>query len=66
MFTANIGSPDRVLRLLVGAALVIWFFLDQGGGALSWAKIVIGVILLGTAFLNFCPIYRVFGLSTRR
>jgi hypothetical protein len=65
MFTANIGTPDRIIRLLAGAALVLWFFLDQGGGALHWAKIVVGVILLGTAFLNYCPIYRILGISSR-
>jgi hypothetical protein len=36
------------------------------GSWLAWAAPVVGVILAATAFLAFCPIYRVLGLSTRR
>lgn len=32
MFTTNEGTLDRALRVLVGLALLAWFFLDQGAG----------------------------------
>lgn len=64
MFTANIGTPDRIIRLVVGLALILWFFMDQSGGVWHWLKAIVGVIALGTAALNFCPLYRVLGLST--
>ncbi len=59
----NMGSIDRVIRAAVGIALVL--------GALAvgapLAKTLLGlggVIMLGTAVVGFCPVYRVFGLST--
>ncbi len=61
---ANIGSTDRIIRIVLGLLLVVWFFFDQGGGTWHWAKIVVGLILLGTAAINFCPLYRIFGMST--
>lgn len=64
MFTANIGTPDRVIRILLGAALLVWFLMDQGGGALHWLKAIVGVVAIGTAAINFCPLYRVLGLKT--
>jgi len=69
MFTANVGTPDRIIRLILGAILIaVPFF---GGAAitgswLAWAAPIVGVVLAATAFLAFCPIYRVLGLSTRR
>ncbi|MBI1171233.1 DUF2892 domain-containing protein [bacterium] len=65
MFTANIGSPDRMLRVVVGVALIIWFFMDQqSGGVLHWLKALVGIIALVTAAVNFCPLYRVLGIKT--
>jgi hypothetical protein len=68
MFTANVGTPDRIIRLVLGAILIALPFVGIAGVAdtwLAWAAPIVGVILAGTAFLSFCPIYRVLGLSTR-
>jgi hypothetical protein len=65
MFTANIGTPDRIVRIIAGLALLVWFFMDQSGGTLHWLKAIVGVVALATAALNFCPLYRVLGLSTK-
>ena len=66
MFTANIGTPDRIVRIVLGLALIVWFFMDgQSGGALHWLKALVGVIAIGTAALNFCPLYRILGMSTK-
>lgn len=58
-FTANIGSADRVIRIVVGLAL-IGLTLAGTIGAWGW----IGVVPLVTAFLKFCPAYAIFGLRT--
>ena len=55
----NMANWDRAARFFLGALLV---FLAITGTIGVWGWI--GVILLGTAFLNFCPIYRVFGFKT--
>lgn len=61
----NIGTPDRILRIVIGMALAIWFYMDQGAGTLHWLKLIVGLVLIGTAVINFCPIYAILGLSTR-
>lgn len=64
----NVGSLDRVLRIVLGLALIIAAFLPALGLAasavLQWGVVAVGGILIATALMRFCPIYRLFGLST--
>ena len=63
MFATNVGGIDRLLRIAIGAALLLWFFLDQGTGFWHWAKLI-GVVPLLTGLVSSCPLYTVLGLST--
>lgn len=63
MFKTNEGTVDRVLRIVLGLALLAWFFVDQGAGALHYAKLI-GVVPLLTGLVGWCPLYSIFGLST--
>ncbi|MDT8377181.1 MAG: DUF2892 domain-containing protein [Mariprofundaceae bacterium] len=55
---ANIGSVDKILRLVAGAALITWALM--GGPVWAW----IGVVPVVTALTNFCPAYAIFGMNT--
>jgi hypothetical protein len=63
MFATNVGTVDRVLRVVLGAALLVWFFLDRGEGFWHYAKLI-GVIPLATALFSTCPLYSILGVST--
>ncbi len=63
MFATNVGSIDRIARIILGVALLVWFFLDQGTGFWHYAKLV-GIIPLLTAAIGSCPLYSIFGMST--
>ena len=64
---ANVGSIDRIARLILGLVLVALPFvvtalaLPAIGGIVSLAA---GGILITTAVVKFCPIYGIFGLRT--
>ena len=60
-FTKNMGSADRWARLAIGALLII-LAITGTIGIWGW----VGIILVGTAFMNFCPIYRVLGIKTNK
>ena len=62
MFKKNMGSLDRTLRLVLGVALLIGFFVLKDASYRYW--LLIGIIPLATALLNSCPLYSIFGLST--
>lgn len=57
----NVGSADKVVRIIVGLALVSLFFVLEGGA--RWLGLI-GVVLIATAIINFCPLYKILGLST--
>jgi hypothetical protein len=54
----NVGGIDRVLRIVVGLALVAWAMM--GGPVWAW----IGIVPLATGAVGFCPLYPLLGLST--
>jgi hypothetical protein len=56
----NIGTVDRVIRLVAGVAIGL---LGLAYG--SWLGLI-GLVLVLTAGVAICPIYLPFGLSTRR
>jgi hypothetical protein len=55
---ANVGTIDRIVRGVVGVALIAWAV--TGGPWWAW----IGVAPLATAIFAWCPLYAVFGIST--
>jgi uncharacterized membrane protein len=60
----NMGKPDRIIRAIVGVAALIGALalgVSSLGGILL---LVVGGILAVTAAVGFCPLYRVFGIST--
>ena len=59
MFKTNVGTIDRVLRIVAGLVL-IGLTLMGTIGPWGW----IGVVLLATGLLASCPLYSIFGLNT--
>jgi hypothetical protein len=55
----NVGGIDRVLRIVLGLALVAWAAL-LGGPVWAW----IGIVPLATGAIGFCPLYPIIGMST--
>ena len=62
MFKTNVGGIDRVLRIVLGLALLAGFFLNPDA-TYRWAYLI-GIVPLATAFLSTCPLYSILGIST--
>jgi hypothetical protein len=61
--TKNVGSIDRIVRIVLGLVLLaIAFF----AGFTTWTTIgaIAGVVFIATAGMKFCPMYRIFGIQT--
>ena len=56
---ANVGGIDRILRIAVGALLIVLAALNVIG---VWGYI--GIVLVATGLFRFCPAYLPFGMST--
>ncbi|MBN2768006.1 MAG: DUF2892 domain-containing protein [Campylobacterales bacterium] len=55
----NIGKIDRIIRVVIGVALIILAFL------LSNVLVgIVGVIVLATGIIKFCLLYKLLGINT--
>jgi len=59
MFKTNVGSVDRVLRIVVGIVLIALVFVGPKT-PLGW----IGIVPLVTGLFSTCPLYSLIGLNT--
>jgi hypothetical protein len=55
----NVGTIDKVLRVVVGLALIAMVFV---GPQTPWGWI--GIVPLATAAMGWCPLYTVLGIRT--
>lgn len=62
MFKKNVGGIDRLLRIVVGVALLALFFLFPEEPWRVWT--LIGVVPLTTGLFSTCPAYSLFGISS--
>ncbi|MGD1047436.1 MAG: DUF2892 domain-containing protein [Candidatus Krumholzibacteriaceae bacterium] len=62
--TANIGKADRAIRYLLALVVLILVVTRRVHGALAIVLAIIGIAMLITAFVNYCPLYPVMGIST--
>ncbi len=65
---ANVGSPDRIARIIIGIVLIVAAFIPAlplgANPILQWGSVVVGAVLIVTALVRFCPLYTLFGFST--
>jgi hypothetical protein len=68
--TFNVGTPDRIVRVILGLFLIAAPFVT--GWALfaslawTWGALLVGIVLVATGAIRFCPAYRLFNLSTSK
>lgn len=65
MLKKNVGSADRIIRIVIGVALIAAFFFVPTL-PLRWVALVVGIIALGTAMMNSCLLYTILGFSSKK
>lgn len=62
----NIGKTDRLLRLIVATGIIVLYFTGILPGTVAIVLGVVVAVLILTSFFNFCPLYKLIGINTRR
>lgn len=62
--TKNMGTTDKLIRLILAAAILALYFFDVISGTLGIILVVVAAIFALTSFISFCPAYLPFGIST--
>jgi membrane-associated protease RseP (regulator of RpoE activity) len=57
---SNVGSLDTKIRVILGLLIIALGFYFE-----TWLFMA-GWVLIATGLLNFCPLYKVFGIYTTK
>lgn len=60
----NMGSADRIIRLLAAVLIAVLFFTGTIGGTLGTILLIVAVVFALTSLVSFCPLYPLMGLNT--
>ncbi|NJM84232.1 MAG: DUF2892 domain-containing protein [Tabrizicola sp.] len=66
----NVGTPDRALRLAAGAVLILTALFSGAtlfdAALWKYGTIAVGLVMIATGALRFCPLYALLGIRTCR
>lgn len=60
----NMGSADRIIRVIISAIFVALYFTNVVSGTLGIVLLVLAGVFTLTSIVSFCPLYSIFGFST--
>jgi hypothetical protein len=66
MMKKNMGTIDRIARVLIAILIAYLFFTKQVTGTLGIVLIILAVIFVATSLISFCPLYYPFGIKTKK
>lgn len=62
----NMGTIDKVIRILVAVVVVVLYFTNVISGTLGIILLVLAGIFVLTSLIGFCPLYMPLGLNTKK
>jgi len=57
----NVGSIDKVLRIIIGLGLLSLIFILEGNQ--RWLGLI-GIVPITTALMGWCPLYAILGINS--
>lgn len=64
--TKNMGTPDRIARVIVALAIGILLLTGTLTGMAAWILGILAFVFLLTSAVSTCPLYIPFKTSTRK
>ncbi|VXC21408.1 conserved hypothetical protein [Flavobacterium sp. 9AF] len=60
----NMGKGDRFLRVIIGIVAFVFGLSDLVEGTWKWVALAVGIIMILTSLIQFCPLYTLLGINT--
>ena len=60
----NMGSADRIIRLIIAAVIAVLFFTNVVSGTVGIILLVAAGVFALTSLISFCPLYPLVGINT--
>lgn len=61
---ANMGSTDRIIRIVLAIVMAVLYFTGTVSGTLGIVLVVAAAIFAFTSLISFCPLYPILGINT--
>jgi hypothetical protein len=62
----NVGTVDKVIRILIAVVVVALYFTNVISGTLAIVLLAVSAILVVTSLISVCPIYLLLSLSSKK
>lgn len=60
----NMGTADRVIRIILAAIFAYLYFGGIVTGTLGLVLVILGAVFVLTSLISFCPLYTLVGINT--
>lgn len=60
------GSSDKGIRVFIALLIALLYYFNVIEGTLAYVLMALAIIFLVTSFINFCPLYTLFGINTNK
>jgi len=60
----NMGTADKIIRILIAIIVAILYFTNVITGTLGIVLLILAGVFVLTSLISFCPLYTIFGCST--
>ena len=60
----NIGTIDKVIRILIALVVIALYFANVISGTLVIVLLVFSAVFILTSLISFCPLYTLLGINT--
>lgn len=60
----NMGTTDKIVRIILAAVFVLLFATGTVTGVLSYVLLAFAAVFVLTSVISFCPLYPIFGINT--
>lgn len=62
----NMGKMDQTIRITIALAIILLWYFGILAGTVAYILLALAAIFVLTSFINFCPLYTLFGMNTRK
>ncbi len=63
---SNMGSLDKFIRILSAMLIIGAYFTKEISGTMAIVLLLLAAVFIITSFIGFCPLYSIFGISTKK
>lgn len=60
----NMGSTDRIIRILIAVVIAVLYYTGTLSGTLGLVLLILAGVFVLTSLVSFCPLYAPFGINT--